>query len=73
MEPAKAIVALLGGPTKIATLLGLSVSAVTKWYLPMDKGGCGGLIPSRHIAALCKHARKIAVFLEPNNFFKGHV
>jgi hypothetical protein len=73
MEPAKAIVGMLGGPVFVAGLLELTPSAVVKWYRGVDDGGCGGLIPSRHIAALCKHARSVNTFLEPNMFFVGHI
>jgi hypothetical protein len=73
MEPAKSIVAMLGGPKKIAILLKLSTGAITKWYLSTEKGGCGGLIPSRHIVSLCKFAASKRKFLEPNMFFEGHV
>ncbi len=64
---------MLGGPKKIADLLGFSTGAVTKWYADTRTGGCGGLIPSRHIVTLCKYARARGKFLEPNMFFTGHV
>lgn len=73
MEPARAIVLMLGGPKKIAVLLGLSTGAITKWYASVETGGCGGLIPSRHIVTLCQFARRKRVFLEPNMFFAGHI
>lgn len=72
-EPAKAIVRMLGGPKVVACLLGLSVSAITKWYTPTARNGCGGLIPSPHIVRLCQFARENRKFLEPNMFFAGHI
>ena len=74
MDPAKSIVLSLGGPTKVGGIVGLSASAVSKWWAPLGKGGCGGLIPSRHIPALVRYARdELGRFLEPNMFFAGHI
>lgn len=78
MEPAKSIVAMLGGPTAVATYLTdktdrhLTTGAVARWYMPAPTG-CAGIIPSRHIPALCKMAKKAKKFLEPNMFFRGHL
>lgn len=73
MEPAKSIVARLGGPTHVAGLVGISPGGVSKWYTPLEHGGCGGLIPSPHIVSLCLEARRQRKFLEPNMFFTGHM
>lgn len=63
---------MLGGPAKVAAALEMSPSGVTRWYAA-GPGGCGGLIPSHRVAALCKMARKRKQFLEPNMFFDGHI
>ena len=63
---------MLGGPKKVAEFLGLTTGAITKWYTPTEEGGCGGLIPSRHIPSLIGLARNLKKFLEPNSFFFGH-
>jgi hypothetical protein len=73
MEPARSIVKSLGGPTLVAAEFGLSTGAVVRWYKSAEKGGCGGLIPSNRIPALCRMARTQKRFLEPNMFFEGHV
>lgn len=73
MEPARSIVVSLGGPKKVAEALGLTTGAVSKWWAPPEAKGCGGLIPSWHIVALCKIARDRRQFLEPNMFFVGHL
>lgn len=72
MEPAKSIVTALGGPTKVAAALKMTPSGVTRWYAE-GPTGCGGLVPSHRIPALCKLARKQKRFLEPNMFFDGHI
>jgi hypothetical protein len=73
MEPARSIVKNLGGPTQVAAFFAISPGAVVRWYTPADKGGCGGLVPSHRIPALCKLARRRRQFLEPNMFFEGHL
>jgi hypothetical protein len=70
MEPAKSIVASLGGPRAVAIAVGISASGVCKWY--GDKGH-DGLVPSRYIPALCRLARERGQFLEPNMFFAGRI
>lgn len=73
MEPAKSIVAMLGGPAQVAGMLNISAGAVSKWYAPLERGGCGGLIPTtRYIPVLCRAAHAMKKFLEPNMFFTGH-
>jgi len=73
MEPARTIVASLGGPQKVAKWLALSPGAVSKWYAPASQGGCNGLVPSKHIPPLCRLAKIQDKFLEPNMFFEGHL
>ena len=51
----------------------MSPGAVCKWWAPVRKKGCGGLIPSRHIPTLVRKAREAGRFLEPNMFFVGHL
>jgi len=69
MEPASSIVRMLGGPKKVGDFFGLSTSAVTKWYKPVEQRGCGGVIPSKRIAGLIELARSQGKFLEPNMMF----
>lgn len=73
MEPAKSIVEHLGGAVLVARALDLSVGAISKWSTPIERGGRGGLVPSRHIPKLCKLALARGGFLEPNSFFRGHI
>jgi hypothetical protein len=72
MEPAQSIVVSLGGVTAVARYLGLAPSSVSRWSAPIPRGS-GGVIPSNHIPKLCKLARSMGLFLEPNHFFRGHL
>lgn len=73
MEPAHSIVVMLGGPQIVAQWLSLTPGAVSRWYAPLKHGGCGGLVPSRHVPALCRLAKVQGKFLVPNMFFEGHL
>lgn len=73
IQPARSIVEMLGGVGVVAKALHLTPSAVSKWSTPTERGGCGGLIPSRHIPPLCRFAPTRDCFLEPNTFFWGHI
>lgn len=42
----------LGGKTKTAALLNTSVSGVSKWSAPKEKGGAGGRVPPKHAVTL---------------------
>jgi hypothetical protein len=69
MEPARAIVTMLGGPKIVADFFGVSVGAITKWYVSAQKGGCDGVIPAKRVAGLLELARKQGKFLEPNMLY----
>lgn len=64
---------MLGGAKVVAERLGLTPGAVTKWSTPIERRGCGGLIPSLNIPKLIVLARELGAFLEPNMFFRGHI
>lgn len=39
-------------------MLQLNPSAVSRWMMPPEKRGTGGLVPQRHWPAILEHARK---------------
>lgn len=61
MEPATRILAILGGPSKVAARLGLHRTRVSNWKRPKDRGGSGGRIPQNHHRALLEYAREQGV------------
>jgi len=70
MEPAITIVSLLGGPTKLASLLGIHRVRVSNWMRPKEKGGTGGQIPLRHWNAVIKAAQDAGINLTFNDLVR---
>ncbi len=68
MEPASSIIKALGGPTRVARLLGRHRTRVSKWQAPKASGGTGGLIPQRFHGKLIAHAQSIGFGLEAADF-----
>lgn len=48
MEPASTIIPALGGPSKVASFLGIHRTRVSNWTRSKQKGGTGGRIPLGH-------------------------
>jgi hypothetical protein len=48
MEPASTIVHKLGGPNRVAAIVGVHRTRVSNWMRPKERGGTGGRIPQRH-------------------------
>jgi hypothetical protein len=51
------VVAKLGGPAKVAKMLGITRACVYKWLWPVDRQGTGGIIPTGQMERLCLAAR----------------
>jgi hypothetical protein len=68
MQPAKKIVHSLGGPAAVARELGITMGGVCRWYMASPRGS-DGRIPGKYIAPLCEMARRLDIFLEPNQFY----
>ena len=68
MEPAKSIIAKLGGPDTVAAIAGVAYTAPYRWCHPVEKGGTGGLIPQKHHPKLLAHARAHGLDLRAEDF-----
>ena len=68
MEPARTIVALLGGEAKVARIAGVSITAPYRWQASREKGGTGGAIPHWHVAKLLEHAEANGIAITPASF-----
>jgi hypothetical protein len=75
LSPAKEIVALLGGPQKVATITGRHYTRVYRWMMPKkakaSHGGTGGTIPASEWPGLLKYAQSNSIDLRPEDFFSG--
>jgi hypothetical protein len=68
MEPAASIVRALGGPSKVAEIVGVHRTRVSNWMRPREKGGTDGFIPHRHVNALLAYAVKHNKEVSPSSF-----
>jgi len=55
-DPADRIIRKFGGISVVARITGVTVHSVMRWRKLRERGGTGGLIPSRHNRALMEHA-----------------
>lgn len=70
-EPASTIITRCGGVAVVADWLKLNRTSVLRWTHPKDRGGTGGLIPSKHQAALIQAAQRHGRKVRPEDFFIG--
>lgn len=66
--PAENVIAKCGGHQTVAEWLDVDLSRVYRWTYPRERGGTGGLIPSKHQLPLLERARLEGVPLEPADF-----
>lgn len=72
MTQADHVIQKCGGAPIVSEIAGVDVSRVYRWRMEKSKGGTGGLIPSRHHAAILTGARARGVDLSPDDFFPLH-
>ena len=55
-DPADTIIRKFGGISAVARITCVTVHSVMRWRKSRERGGTGGLIPSRHNQVLMEHA-----------------
>ncbi|MCB1476600.1 MAG: hypothetical protein H6883_07075 [Rhodobiaceae bacterium] len=68
LDPAKSVIAKLGGVEAVANVTGKHVSRIYRWMYPKDRGGTGGFIPQSDYGALLSYARASGIELSPSEF-----
>jgi len=69
-EPAKSIIAYLGGVQVVASVVKKHPSRVYRWMYPATvREGAGGIIPARDQRRLLERARETGKDLRPEDFF----
>lgn len=68
LDPARSIIARLGGVDAVAQITKKSRTRVFRWMYPADRGGTGGLIPQREIPKLLDEAKDRKIKLTPADF-----
>ena len=56
LEPASSIIAKLGGPSKVAAVVGVHPTRVSNWKRAREVGGTGGTIPQKHHLSIIRLA-----------------
>lgn len=68
-NPAQAVIEKFGGPSKVAELCKCDISRVHRWTYPKDRGGSGGIIPTKQQNVLLSLAHANGVELTRDEFF----
>lgn len=68
LEPAAGIVEMLGGPSRVARIVGIHRTRVSAWQIARARGGTGGTIPYKHQPALIQYAKANDIPLKPEDF-----
>ncbi|MGO9432658.1 carph-isopro domain-containing protein [Rhodoblastus sp.] len=58
LEPASSIIAKLGGPSKVAAVVGVHPTRVSNWKRARASGGTGGRIPQAHHLVILRAAKE---------------
>jgi len=69
LDPAKTVIAKVGGPEVVAEVTGRDLSRVYRWMYPKERGGSGGIIPHREAEKILAHAMRNGIDVTPSDFF----
>lgn len=68
MEPAASIIDRLGGPTRVAEIVGIHRTRVSNWKRPRAAGGTDGRIPQSYHVTLLAFAQQNRIPLQASDF-----
>lgn len=69
LDPARSVIAKLGGPDAVRAITGKSLSRIYRWMYPADRGGTDGVIPHVDARKMLDHAKANGIDLSPADFF----
>lgn len=69
LDPAKSVIAKLGGVEVVCGITGKHVSRVYRWMHPKEKGGTGGFIPTTEAPKLLEYAKANRIKISADDFF----
>lgn len=69
LKPAANVIEKCGGHRAVAEMAGVDLSRVHRWTYPRERGGTGGIIPSRHQAVILAKAQERGLPLQAGDFF----
>jgi hypothetical protein len=68
LDPARSIVARLGGEAVVKDITQVSGSTPYVWQYPRENGGTGGTIPQRHHRKMLDYAKQNKIALKAEDF-----
>lgn len=68
MEPARSIIAKLGGEAVVKMITGTAYTAPYRWQHPRSRGGTDGMIPQKYHRLLLEYANAHGIDLGPDPF-----
>ncbi|MCX5569629.1 hypothetical protein [Kaistia nematophila] len=69
LDPARSVIAKLGGPEVVRTITGKSLTRIYRWMYPASRGGTDGIIPHLEARKMLEHAKANDIALTPLDFF----
>lgn len=69
LDPARTIIAFLGGVHRVREITGSHISNIYRWMMPRDKRGTGGKVPYETADQLLDYAKENGVDLRGDDFF----
>lgn len=69
LDPARSIIAHMGGIAKVCEITGRHISNVYRWMAPREKRGTGGKVPYEEADKLLAWASENGVDLRGDDFF----
>ena len=63
LDPARTVVAKLGGVRATARVLGVNPSAVSRWMVTRAKKGTNGAVPLKHWQSILNYAKQEGIKL----------
>lgn len=77
LDPAYSLIMKFAGPSgrlskgidNVAAVAGVDRTRVYRWMRPREKGGTGGLIPTKQQMKLLEHAQGAQLPVGPSDFF----
>ncbi len=63
-QPAYSVISRLGGVSRVADILGITQSAVSRWIITKSKGGTDGRIPQKYWEDLLHYTEKRGIKID---------
>lgn len=69
LDPARTIIAFLGGVHRVREITGSHISNIYRWMMPREKRGTGGKVPYETADQILGYAKENGIDLRGDDFF----